>query len=390
MEGFEVRNLRNRLGVSQAGLGQLIGRTRTTIGDYESNGISDPAVTMALRGLLKDARHDTVGGMDNDAADLGAFLSAAAELRDTVRERTTHAGKERYDVIPGQMRATFPVRALLTREDQTMTGTTHADLMHTGLGGNQGPLQEELGIQRLGARFIQLADPWPNKLTATLEDPAGVWHDDDADIGSDVVSTFTDHDLVRHTLRIGPVSLTRRLRKQSDALRLVMDGMRRSFMQTLAGAALTGQGSADPTGLLNVAGIPTTDLENSTALTDLHNAVETLEGRLVNVSRLGVLAHPGVKRALSVLAYGDQFAWMHQPNGQTCIGLPAATSTALPAGTLVIGDWSRLIVYHGSVFDLSAHVSAGDTRTIYGWLDADVRVVHNNAFQVLENAVAGE
>lgn len=382
MEGFEVRSLRNRLGVSQAGLGQLLGRVRQTIGDWEQNGVEDPAVTMALRGLVREGRHETVGARDEDAADLGAFLAAAAELRDTVRERKTNSGKERTDYIPGVMRGAFPIRAL-----RAMDATNTASLTYSGIGANADPLQEQIAIRTLGARFIELSDPWPTKLTASVEDPPGVWHEDDADTGDASASTFSDFDLARHSLRIGPVSLTRRLRKQSGALELVMAGMRRSFLQTLASAALNGEGNADPTGLLSVADVPTTDLTGTIAVTDLHNAVETLEGRLINVGSLGVLAHPGVKRELAALAYGDQFAWMHRRDGQSCIGLPAATSTAVPEGTLILGDWSRLAIYHGNMFDLTATVSAGDTRTLYGWLDADVRVVHSGAFQVLENAL---
>lgn len=77
--GDRIRAARERKGLTQEGLGELIGVARETVGNWET-GVSSPRNKMgALRDVLGDSLDGSVSATDQDAGVLGSLPAEAIE-----------------------------------------------------------------------------------------------------------------------------------------------------------------------------------------------------------------------------------------------------------------------------------------------------------------------
>ena len=406
--------LRVQRRLDMATIGQLLGKSRTTLARY-SDGQTEPdhATLLAMESLTRmdaEAFEDLLrqrtqrGG----GADLAAFLAEASEMRPRQVARPRGDDPERTISVQDGRREAFAVAELAAQARtlgtasplaRAMTPGTHPELIPGELSTTVAAPTAPNILAALGAQFLGIPDPWPGKLALVAEDPSGAWVDDndegaaaEAETESDM--QFANHTLERHTLRIGPMTLSRRLRKQSGALAQVVAGLRRAVIRHLSDAALNGTGgmSAQPQGLLShTAEFRQTTAGEAIVPALLAGVADMEEDAHLMGPQLRVLAAADTKVSLMSMPLSEAPMWQHDaasPTGHTCAGLPAAVSPHMPSGTLVVGDWRWLEIYHAETFDLHATVDAKDRRKLYAFLDTDVRVVYPAAFRIFDGIVS--
>ena len=163
--------------------------------------------------------------------------------------------------------------------------------------------------------------------------------------------------------------------------------VRRDFAAVLAraldAAALNGGGTDEPVGIL-----ANTDVDKTTsiatpdydALIDMISLVEEADS-----SVSGFAVRPAVKAALRKALITDGDATFVMNNIDSLAGYPAVSSTLLPAGALIAGNWSDLMIGYWSAFDLlvnpfeSTAYAKGNLQ-VRAMLTADCAVRHAESF----------
>lgn len=184
--------------------------------------------------------------------------------------------------------------------------------------------------------------------------------------------------------------VSRQLLLQSSpaAQALVMQHMARAVASELDGKLISGSGaSGQPTGLLNTAGIGSVS-GTSLAYAGILDAVKNIEdvSGVVAPDKVGVVIAPDAARLLRAreLAVGSGMLM----NMNTLAGLPAQTTKSVPNGSLILGDWSQIVLLNWGVLEVGVDPfgvnSALFAKGLFGlraiWT-CDICVLHAESFQ---------
>jgi len=177
------------------------------------------------------------------------------------------------------------------------------------------------------------------------------------------------------------VQYTHQLRAQSDVENILRRELLRTTGSLIDAAVFNGSGgSGQPTGLLNTSSIGT---QSGTSLA--WAGILTMEGQCgdANAEPSAWIATPTVRKLLKgrERASGSGMVW----NDFGLNGKPAFATTTLPAGTLVTGDWSQLVLgmWGGLEIQVAPPNAAGfkaGTLAIRLLASVDVGVLHPAAF----------
>lgn len=148
----------------------------------------------------------------------------------------------------------------------------------------------------------------------------------------------------------GKTEMSRQLIQQSspDIEQLVRADLTALVAQQIDAALINGAGGKEPTGVLNTAGIQTADMPSDWA--GVLGLSELLE--LANLDAVNWLAGPGVKTSFAstekVAGSGSGFLLQ---NG-TMDDKPFNVTNQMPANTLLLGDWSQVMLGIWSEIDI--------------------------------------
>lgn len=187
----------------------------------------------------------------------------------------------------------------------------------------------------------------------------------------------------------GKTEMSRQLIQQSspDIEQLVRADLTALVAQQIDAALINGAGGKEPTGVLNTAGIQTADMP-----TDWQGVLglsELLE--LANLEAVNWLAAPGVKTTFaSTEKYGrdgtsTQSGFLLQ-NGQMD-DKPFNVTNQMPADTLLLGDWSQVMLGIWSEIDILVNPYAEPAYSrggvqVRAMATADVALRHPQGFVV--------
>lgn len=137
--------------------------------------------------------------------------------------------------------------------------------------------------------------------------------------------------------------------EQPNAARLIVDSMQRALIRKADEAFLSNL--ADPTGLLNVTGITDGGAVGAN-LDELVDAVVSIEADGGQATH--IIAAPGAWGTLSKIKSGVDSAVSLLGAGteateRRLLGIPVHTTSAMPAGTLLVCDASSIVTVYGEV-----------------------------------------
>ncbi len=180
------------------------------------------------------------------------------------------------------------------------------------------------------------------------------------------------------------VEVSRQLLKQAPGM---TDQLFESELLTTAGklldvAAIGGAGGVEPLGLLSCTGIAATAGAALAWSSIVGMRADVLAGG-AQESRLMWLADPATQE---ILAGRERFAGAGEiwRDGRIA-GIPAAASSSVPSGTLILGDWASLAVavWGGVVLERNPYASfASGGESVRVLLAADVAVLRPQAFAI--------
>lgn len=184
--------------------------------------------------------------------------------------------------------------------------------------------------------------------------------------------------------------VSRQLLLQSSpaAQALVMQHMARATASELDGKLISGSGaSGQPTGLLNAAGIGSVS-GTALAYTGILDAVKNIEdvSGVVDPNKVGAVLAPDAARLLRARELAAGSGMLMGMN--TLAGLPAQVSKSIPNGSLILGDWSQIVLLNWGVLEVgvdpygvsSALFQKGLTGIRAIWT-CDICVLHAESFQ---------
>ncbi|ODB94865.1 hypothetical protein A3197_19215 [Candidatus Thiodiazotropha endoloripes] len=126
--------------------------------------------------------------------------------------------------------------------------------------------------------------------------------------------------------------------------RLIMDDLTDTLSLALDAAALSGSGTGnEPTGILNTVGIGTDTYSSTPTFSDIVGLEGTLAAANADEGNLGYATTPAVMTTLKTVDKGTdtgQFVWANSKMN----GLPARYTNNMPAGNIIIGKWSDLLI----------------------------------------------
>lgn len=152
--------------------------------------------------------------------------------------------------------------------------------------------------------------------------------------------------------------------------------MQVAFEKAIQSAVLVGNGAA----VGEIAGILSVESNLAGTFTDTSGVsfqiAEAYEAIIENGAIAPfIVAAAGVRRSLMstfINGTGSEPAWKIYADGtETCLGVPAAVDTGLPALTAVMGDFSSAHLFMPTSLDVRYNVaSAANTAKMYGFMDA--------------------
>ncbi len=188
------------------------------------------------------------------------------------------------------------------------------------------------------------------------------------------------------------VEFTRQLLTQSDPSvdAIISNDLARVIALAIDAAAINGSGaSGEPTGIINTAGIGSvtgTSLDYADVLefvTDVASA-----NALQDVSRVGFATTPAIAAALmqrSKVASTYSPLWEGNILEGKVAGFPALTSTAMPAASMLGGDFSQLLIGEWGLLEIAVNPYAAFNSGIIGMRamqSVDVGVRQAGAFSL--------
>jgi HK97 family phage major capsid protein len=245
-----------------------------------------------------------------------------------------------YDMLPNDVLQTRATP--LTAANPSGAG----DLDGTKLSGYVAAFQAQSNLLRLGAQTITLdkgSTVTPRGATALVP----VWSPDEVTSSTPTVPSFSLLTFTRHNLII-PVTISRQLLIQSDAENIVRTELAKACAVEIDKMGIQGDDTAGrPRGLLNQIGVGTftgTALDYA-AICGAEQAVSDANA-VVDVTSLGFLTTPTVAALLKqrYFSSADLPIWRGSIASGLCDDQPAYTSNNVPAGAMIYGDFSQLIV----------------------------------------------
>jgi len=250
-------------------------------------------------------------------------------------------------------------------------------------------LRAKLITARLGARTL-------SGLIGDVDLPAATVSAGAAWVAENSALSSTDAEWVPVQLRpkhVGAiVEYSRNLLLQStpDVEMLLRDDFSKSLAIAIDGAALSGGGANEPSGILDQI-TPTGTA--SVLWTDVVGLIGTVEG--ADSEGSGYALAPGVKTILmgKVKLDGatDSAVMMDSPN--SLAGYRAESSTGVPLQSMIFGQWSDLVIGYWSVFDFLVNpyettaYSKGNIL-VRGMATVDVALRHAESFAALNAIVS--
>lgn len=137
-------------------------------------------------------------------------------------------------------------------------------------------------------------------------------------------------------------SRTLLLQSNPSIQQLVNDDIIKNFAVEIERAILNGTGGPQPEGILNAPGVGTIDL-TSVSYTKLLGLEAAIAAANADGKTLRAITTPAVRQILKGLAIstnGPRFAW----EGTELVGYDARVSNLMPAGQLLFGDFSQVIL----------------------------------------------
>lgn len=313
---------------------------------------------------------------------------AAAEFAQETERRTGKKAQGMY--VP---MAAFDTRPFEQRDAQTTT--TAAGIVPDDFRADQyiGPLRNALVMRSLGARVLTglrgdvvipryasgMTAGWVSENEALSQ--SGMKFGDPVTLKPRHVGALTE--------------LSRQLIQQSspDINALVRDDMSAVMGAALDSALLAGDGIKEPLGLLNVPGVQTALLPVPT-WDGILRIIEKLD--LVNVNGGRWLSNNSVKRVLSATEKTTGTG-VYLSDGATLAGYPLVstnqvpnTAGATPAGRLIFGDFSQLILGIWSEVDILVNPYAETAYSkgnvlVRAMMTCDQAVRHPEAFVAVDD-----
>lgn len=286
----------------------------------------------------------------------------------------------------GQPAAGFyvPNDVLRGQRDLTAGGSDTGDkLVATNLGEFVPALDAEPVVVQLGARVM-------GGLSGNVSLPKGgtataYWVDEN---GAATESTMTLGQVTLSPKRVvGYSELSKQLIVQSDLSveQIVRDDLNRQLANAIDKAAIQGSGSSnEPTGVTNHSDVnQVTPSGSSHTLADVVSCEQEVEDDNALAGSLGYLMTPSVKKNLKTTSV-DTGSGRFIMEGADLNGYRAASSTQVPANTLLFGDWSQLVIGEfGSgadvVVDQLSLATTGMVRITVSRL-SDIALRHGQAF----------
>ncbi|HHW2913589.1 phage major capsid protein [Pseudomonas aeruginosa] len=288
--------------------------------------------------------------------------------------------------------AFVPMRALETRADGVNTTTTAPQIVPTVHRADQyiEPLRERLLARQLGVRVL-------TGLSGNIVIPkfgSGLtlgWVGENEAVPEGEM-TFGNVELSpKHTG--GKTEMSRQLIQQSSPgiEQLVRDDLSYLVAKAIDLALINGTGTKQPVGVLNSPGTQAGTLATATWAGVLA-LPELLE--LVNANAVNWLTTPQVKTKLAAAEKvpGSGSGFLYQ--GGQMADLPLYATKQVPADTLILGDWSQVLLGVWSELDILVNPYAEPAYSrggvqVRAMATVDVAIRHPEGFVIVKNALAG-
>ncbi len=296
---------------------------------------------------------------------------------------------ERYG-IPDSGYDSIPWDALNTRATSLTTASSNGGYLdQTDFQGYLAAMQPQTNLLPLGATMVPLdknSTVTPYGLTAL----APTWLHDELTAVAATVNTYGQKTFTRKTMLVAvPISL--QLLKQSNAQEIVVGELVRAAGAELDKQGIMGTGlSGAPLGLLNIPQITSTSgatLAYSTLVTAM--AAVATANAVVDASKLGFLTTPSVAGVLKQRYFSTANfpIWSGSIPAGTIDAMTAMSSTNVPTGSLLHGDFSRLLVAQwedGLAIDMDPYTNFQQAYvTIRLCIAVDFVVASAASFQIL-------
>ncbi|HFZ2573611.1 TPA: phage major capsid protein [Pseudomonas aeruginosa] len=288
--------------------------------------------------------------------------------------------------------AFVPMRALETRADGVNTTTTAPQIVPTAHRADQyiEPLRDRLLARQLGVRVL-------TGLSGNIVIPkfgSGLtlgWVGENEPVPEGEM-TFGNVELSpKHTG--GKTEMSRQLIQQSSPgiEQLVRDDLSYLVAKAIDLALINGTGAKQPLGVLNAPGTQTGTLTSAT-WPGILALPELLE--LANANAVNWLTTPQVKTKLAAAEKvpGSGSGFLYQ--GGQMADLPLAATKQVPADTLILGDWSQVLLGVWSELDILVNPYAEPAYSrggvqVRAMATVDVAIRHPEGFVIVKNALSG-
>jgi len=256
-------------------------------------------------------------------------------------------------------------------------------------------LKNKAAIRQLNPMKVPMGNAFSAEIPSKTQASTAYWIADNAAI------TPSDLALGQKTVSLRGVAA---LVKVSERLIIASDPaadaiVKKDIVEQLAlaedAAAISGTGGAQPTGILNTAGILTQNAALALSFDTLIDAMAAIED--ANASYTGWIVNPLTKAVLRKLKDLDgRYIWQESIQAgepSRLLGLPAVTSKQIARTNILLGDFGELALCEGKRIAVSASKEAGDAfEKNQIWFKAvnyiDFIVRQPSAFCNITNAMA--
>lgn len=383
-----ILEFRDRFNLTQAEMGTILNRGRQTISNWES-GRTEPEwnAIATLNRLRQEPEHVIRAhvarmtkidrGHDVDVGELANWIleSDVATRARFASENIENPGFDRFTGLErGFARREVPLATLQRLSTLGLTDGGALTAEHTAEA--IGPLAINGRLSRLGVSYVT-QDNIDNFAIPLFEnDPACYWLGEGQDVTqADIQMARVNVDF--KTVAVG-LGLSRQLMRLSgDAgLRAFAGAIVRSISREIDRVALVGTGiGPEPLGIAN-RDIPSLDATATTWDLAFWEAVKTLELAGVDSERLRIIAHPNTANHLRRYPDPDinRVAWLMENGRQTYRGFPFLSLPNFREGSVLVGDFSSVVVRLNSKLDmriLDSHRSDGG-HEVYAFADLGI------------------
>lgn len=236
----------------------------------------------------------------------------------------------------------LPLPSDLTRAAITQ-GNTGAQLVGNGLQTIVDALRPAPLLDALGVRIVPVSSGSAH--VAGMADQATyAWFSDGSGPASPAIgSTIGNTHKAKTLITVTEVSRQTLLQTSDQAEALLLNDLMRGIRAGLETAVFQGSGSSgQPTGVLNVTGANSTAYAGSSPTrAELLSQLDDLADDGVDITQVQFAVHPTMAVLLHSVVDGAS-----RPiyDGRTMLGLPVRVSTNVPAGKVLAGDWSQLVL----------------------------------------------